>query len=129
ATNGVPVEFHPQIAGAELAAHWEWADAGLVSLSRLDSYECTVPSKLYSLMARRIPVLGVVAGEVADIITGTAAGEVAVPADTESVATPMTRMRLRVEAGEGFGVHPPAVLNDRAWVFRHASAAVMGRTN
>ncbi|WP_420097752.1 glycosyltransferase family 4 protein, partial [Brevibacterium sediminis] len=51
--HGVPVEFHPQIAGTELAAHWEWADAGLVSLSSLDSYACTVPSKLYSLMARR----------------------------------------------------------------------------
>src|SRR5699024_7498639 len=71
--HGVPVEFHPQIAGAELATHWQWADAGLVSLSSLDSYECTVPSKLYSLMARRIPVLGVVAGEAADIITQTAA--------------------------------------------------------
>src|SRR5699024_10425521 len=31
--HGVPVEFHPQIAGAELATHWQWADAGLVSLS------------------------------------------------------------------------------------------------
>ena len=128
AANRVPVEFHPQIAGAELAAHWEWADAGLVSLSSLDSYECTVPSKLYSLMARRIPVLGVVAGEAADIITGTAAGEVAAPGDTESVAAAMTRMRSRVDAGEEFGMNPPAGLNPRDWVIRHASAAAMGRT-
>src|SRR5699024_8841630 len=54
AAHHVPVEFHAQHAGAELAAHWEWADAGLVSLSPLESYECTVPSKLYSLMARQI---------------------------------------------------------------------------
>lgn len=125
---GVPVEFHPQIAGAELAAHWEWADAGLVSLSSLDSYECTVPSKLYSLMARRIPVLGVVAGEAADIITHTAAGEVAVPGDVDSVAAAMKRMRERVEAGEEFGSNPPSGLNPRDWVVRNASAAAMGRT-
>ena len=128
AAYGVPVEFHPQIAGAELAAHWEWADAGLVSLSCLDSYECTVPSKLYSLMARRIPVLGVVAGEAADIITQTAAGEVAVPGDVDSVAAAMSRMRERVEAGEEFGSNPPTGQNPRDWVIRHASAAAMGRT-
>ncbi len=128
AAYGVPVEFHPQIAGAELAAHWEWADAGLVSLSCLDSYECTVPSKLYSLMARRIPVLGVVAGEAADIITQTAAGEVAVPGDVDSVAAAMSRMRERVEAGEEFGSNPPTGEDPRDWVIRHASAAAMGRT-
>lgn len=126
--HGVPVEFHPQIAGAELATHWQWADAGLVSLSSLDSYECTVPSKLYSLMARRIPVLGVVAGEAADIITQTAAGEVAIPGDTDSVAAAMSRMRERVETGEEFGSNPPAGQNPRDWVVRHASAAAMGRT-
>lgn len=125
---GVPVEFHPQIAGAELAAHWEWADAGLVSLSSLDSYECTVPSKLYSLMARRIPVLGVVAGEAADIITHTAAGEVAIPGDIDSVAAAMMRMQERVEAGEEFGTHSPSGQNPRDWVIQHASAAAMGRT-
>ena len=126
--HGMPVEFHPQISGAELAAHWEWADAGLVSLSSLESYEWTVPSKLYSLMARRIPVLGVVAGEAADIITRTAAGEVAIPGDTDSVAAAMERMRTRIEAGEEFGANPPAGQNPREWVIRHASAAAMGYT-
>lgn len=126
AIHGVPVEFFPQHAGAELAAHWDWADAGLVSLSPLESYECTVPSKLYSLMARRIPVLGVVAGEAADIITGTAAGETAPPGDTDSVAAAMTRMRDRIETGEEFGINPPDGQDPREWVIRHASAAAMG---
>jgi colanic acid biosynthesis glycosyl transferase WcaI len=126
AAHHVPVGFHAQHAGAELAAHWEWADAGLVSLSPLESYECTVPSKLYSLMARQIPVLGVVSGEAAEIITSTAAGEVARPGDTDSVAAAMTRMRERVEAGEDFGTNPPAGQDPREWVIRHASAAAMG---
>lgn len=124
--NEVPVEFYPQHAGAELAAHWEWADAGLVSLSPLDSYECTVPSKLYSLMARRIPVLGVVAGEAAEIITGTAAGEVASPGDVDSVAAAMTVMRDRIESGDAFGQNAPSGMEPREWVIRHASAAAMG---
>lgn len=122
----VPVEFHDQHAGAELSAHWEWADAGLVSLSSLESYECTVPSKLYSLMARRIPVLGVVAGEAADIITATAAGEVAVPENADSVSAAMTRMRDRVQSGSDFGTNPPGGQEPREWVIRHASAAAMG---
>lgn len=128
AIHGAHVEFFPQHAGAELAAHWDWADAGLVSLSPLESYECTVPSKLYSLMARRIPVLGVVAGEAADIITGTAAGEIAIPGDTDSVAAAMTRMRDRIETGEEFGINPPDGQDPREWVVRHASAAAMGHS-
>lgn len=125
---GVPVEFFPQHAGAELAAHWEWADAGLVSLSRLGSYEYTVPSKLYSLMARRVPVLGVVAGEAADIIIDTSAGEVARPGDIEAIAAAMTTMRTRHAAGEDFGTNPPAGHEPREWVIRHASAFAMGHS-
>lgn len=124
--NRVPVEFFPQHAGAELAAHWEWADAGLVSLSPLESYEYTVPSKLYSLMARRIPVLGVVAGEAADIISGTATGEVARPGDVDVVASAMTVMRDRIESGDSFGEDAPGGMDPREWVIRHASAGAMG---
>lgn len=124
---GVPIEFFPQHVGAELAAHWDWADAGLVSLSPLKAYEYTVPSKLYSLMARRIPVLGVVAGEAADIITGTAAGVVATPGDIDSVATAMSTMRECVEAGEEFGIDSASGLPPREWVIRNASATAMGR--
>ena len=128
AEHRVPVEFYPQHAGAGLASHWDWADAGLVSLGPLDSYECTVPSKLYSLMARRVPILGVVAGEAADIITSTAAGEVAIPGDITSVSSAMTRMRKRIETGEEFGTNPPAGQKPREWVIRHASAAAMGHS-
>lgn len=124
----VPVEFFPQQAGAELAAHWDWADAGLVSLGPLESYACTVPSKLYSLMARRIPVLGVVAGEAATIITETAAGEVARPGDIESVIAAVAKMRDRIDFGDDFGTEPPCGRDPREWVVRHASAAAMGHS-
>lgn len=126
AIHEVPVEFFPQQAGAELAAHWEWADAGLVSLSPLESYEYTVPSKLYSLMARRIPVLGVVGGESAEIITGTAAGEVARPGDVDSAAAALTTLRRRIEAGDEFGLNSPSGQDPREWVVRHASSSAMG---
>ena len=64
--------------------------------------------------------------EAAEIITSTAAGEVARPGDTDSVAAAMTRMRERVEAGDDFGTNPPAGQEPREWVIRHASAAAMG---
>lgn len=126
AEHRVPVEFFAQHAGAELAAHWEWADAGLVSLSPLESYEYTVPSKLYSLMARRIPIIGVVSGEAADIITDTGAGVVASPGDSDSVAAAMARMRQRIEAGDGLSTEPTLSQDPHEWVIRHASAAAMG---
>src|SRR5699024_6191221 len=108
AAHRVPVEVHAQHAGAELAAHWAWAGGGLVSLRPLESYECTVPSKRSSRVAHHIPVLGVVAGEAADIITTTAPGEVARPGDTACVAAAMARMRYRLAAREHFATHPPA---------------------
>ena len=74
-----------------------------------------------------ISVLGVVAGEAADIITQTAAGEVAVPGDVDSVAAAMSRMRNQ-PSRRGVASNPPAGQNPRDWVIRHASAAAMGRT-
>lgn len=123
----VDVEFFPQQAGADLAGHWEWADAGLVSLSNLDSYRFTVPSKLYSLMAREIPVVGVVAGEAAEIIATTDAGEVAPPGDVEAVVEAMHRMRDRLDRRQSSGAHAAIGCKPRDWVIEHASAQAMGR--
>lgn len=123
----VGVDFFPQQAGADLAAHWEWADAGLVSLSDLDSYRYTVPSKLYSLMAREIPVIGVVAGEAADIISTTDAGEVAAPGNVEAVVEAMHRMSDRLDRSQTSGTHAPIGCRPRDWVLEHASAQAMGR--
>lgn len=113
---GAPVEFSEQTTGAELSEHWRWADAGLVSLGAVPSHALTVPSKLYSLMVRGIPVLGIVAGEAADIITDNRAGIVATPGDIDSIVTAMQAMVQAIET--------PAS-RARQWVIDNASIDVM----
>ncbi|WP_344259314.1 glycosyltransferase family 4 protein [Brevibacterium celere] len=115
---GAPVDFFPQTTGPELAAHWEWADAGLVSLGDVPAHTRTVPSKLYSLMVRGVPVLGIVAGEAAEIITVNGAGSVAHPGDVASIAEAMRLFSTSV-------VEPSH--RARQWAIDHASVEVMGR--
>ncbi|WP_164743149.1 glycosyltransferase family 4 protein [Brevibacterium aurantiacum] len=116
-TLGAPVEFFEQITGRALAEHWEWADAGLVSLGDVPAHSFTVPSKLYSLMARRVPILGVVAGEAAEIISENKAGVVARPGDVDSIVTAMQALVQGVESPNAAG---------HRWVVDHACVDVMG---
>ncbi|WP_164513927.1 glycosyltransferase family 4 protein [Brevibacterium aurantiacum] len=115
---GSPVEFFEQITGAELAQHWDWADAGLVSLGDVPAHARTVPSKLYSLLVRKIPILGIVSGEAADIITSNCAGLVAQPGNVDSVVTSMQALVQGIDSPDERG---------RQWVFENASVDVMGR--
>lgn len=115
---GAPVEFFEQATGADLAEHWEWADAGLVSLGDVPAHRRTVPSKLYSLMVRGVPLLGIVAGEAADIITANRCGVVAAPGDVDSIVTAMQSMVQDIEAPSELG---------RRWVAENASVDIMGR--
>lgn len=114
---GSSVEFFEQATGTELAEHWEWADAGLVSLGDVPAHARTVPSKLYSLLVRQIPVLGIVAGEAAEIITLNRAGLVAHPGDVDSIITAMQSLVQEVDDPDGRG---------RQWVVENASVKVMG---
>ena len=116
-TLGAPVEFFAQTTGQALADHWEWADAGLVSLGDVPAHSLTVPSKLYSLMTRRVPILGVVAGEAAEIIGENKAGVVARPGDVDSIVTAMQALVQGVESPDAAG---------HQWVVDHACADVMG---
>ncbi|MCM1012835.1 glycosyltransferase family 4 protein [Brevibacterium casei] len=112
-----PADFYPQSTGTDLASHWDWADAGLVSLGDVPAHTRTVPSKVYSLMVRRVPVLGIVAGEAAEIITMNGAGTVAHPGDIASIAEAMRLFSSSV-------VEPS--LRARQWAIDHASVEVMG---
>lgn len=116
-TLGSPVEFFEQTTGTDLAEHWGWADAGLVSLGDVPAHTHTVPSKLYSLMVRRVPILGIVAGEAAEIISSSKAGVVASPGDIDSI---VTAMQALVQ-----GIEPPDE-RAREWVVDNASVEVMG---
>lgn len=116
-TLGSSVEFHEQTTGAELAEHWEWADVGLVSLGDVAAHARTVPSKLYSLLVRKVPILGVVAGEAAEIITSNQAGLVARPGDVDSIITAMQALVQELGVPDEQG---------RQWVLENASVDAMG---
>lgn len=87
------VEFFPQTTGADLEEHWAWAHTGLVSLADIPSFERTVPSKLVSVMARRVHVTGVVAGEAASMIRESGGGAVSRPDDTAQLRGLLTALR------------------------------------
>lgn len=87
------VEFFPQTTGAGLEQHWAWAHTGLVSLADVPSYEVTVPSKLVSVMARRVHVTGVLAGEAAQILRDSGAGHSALPGDDDGLRRLLADLR------------------------------------
>lgn len=87
------VEFFPQMTGAALESQWAWAHTGLVSLADVPSFERTVPSKLVSVMARRVHVTGVVAGEAASMIRASSGGSVSRPGDTGQLRRLLTALR------------------------------------
>lgn len=116
-TVGAPVEFFGQTTGHDLADHWAWADAGLVSLGDVPAHSLTVPSKLYSLMVRQIPILGIVAGEAAELISANRAGIVAEPGGIDSIVIAMQALVQNIQCPES---------DARRWVVENASVDVMG---
>lgn len=112
------VEFFPQTVGAPLEALWEWADSGVVSLDAMPAFESTVPSKLYSVMARGIHVTGIVAGEAAHIIRQTHAGHTVKPGDVAGF-----RQLCDMLAHSGTAVTDEAA----RWVADHASVEAAGQ--
>ena len=92
-SGGAAIRVLPQTTGEELERLWKWADSGVVSLRGLPAFEYTVPSKLYTLMARGIHITGVLAGEAADIVTDAQAGHVVPPDDEAGLRELLTAMR------------------------------------
>lgn len=84
-TGGGRIQFLPQTTGDELESLWRWADSGVVSLTGLPSFEYTVPSKLYTIMARGVHITGVLSGEAAQIVTDAGAGHVVSPGDIDGL--------------------------------------------
>ncbi|WP_420909162.1 glycosyltransferase family 4 protein [Brevibacterium luteolum] len=92
-SSGTTVRFLPQTTGEELESLWRWADSGIVSLTALPSFEYTVPSKLYTLMARGIHITGILGGEAAAIVQETDAGHVVAPGDTVGLRNLLADLR------------------------------------
>ena len=82
-----PVQFHdPAVGGAEVMEHYRQADTCVVSLrDDWKSFETTIPSKTYEVLAVGRHVTGIVLGEARKIIEESGAGDV-VSAHPERVA-------------------------------------------
>jgi glycosyltransferase involved in cell wall biosynthesis len=110
---GAPVRLLPRALGPALWEAYAEADTCLVSLQAWPSFEWTVPSKLYELLATRRHVSAAVAGESAEIVAESGGGDVVPPEDPAALAAlwdGLSRDRARLDVG-------PA---PRDWVARHA---------
>jgi hypothetical protein len=83
---GAPVTFHPPLHGQDVIDRYASADTCLVSLrDDWKSFETTIPSKTYEVLAIGRHVTAVVKGEAARIIEEAEAGDI-VPSSPEAVA-------------------------------------------
>lgn len=74
---GVDVDFRNPVYGPSVLDNYAWADTCLVTLrSDWDSFDHTIPSKLYELLFLDRHITGLVKGEAAEIIRASGAGHV-----------------------------------------------------
>lgn len=108
-----PVTFHPPLHGDEMMERYASADTCLVSLrDDWKSFETTVPSKTYEVLAVGRHVTAIVRGEAARIVTDAEAGDI-VASDPKSVAA----LWRDLAADRGRLVRNG---NGRQWVKEHA---------
>lgn len=113
------VDFHTPARGEALRAHYQWADTCVVSL-RDDwaSFNHTIPSKIYELLAMDRHITGIVKGEAAQIIADAEAGDI-VDHDPRHIAD--LWLKLLVEKGK-----LDVGTTGREWVFEKASLEKLG---
>lgn len=109
-----PVTFHDSLQGQAVLDRYESADTCIVSLrDDWKSFEATVPSKTYEVLAIGRHITAVVRGEAARIVNDADAGDV-VPWKAEAIAALWRELaadRSRLDAGS----------SGREWVTEHAN--------
>lgn len=115
-----PVEFVGRVPRKDARSHYAWADTVLVMLRDWAPLTMTVPSKLYEALSTGRHVSASVAGEAAEIVSSTGAGDVVPPEDAESLAQLWIRLAsdrsglIRPDATEWLRTHTdPELLADR----------------
>ena len=109
-----PVTFHESVAGPEVMEFYRRSDSCVVSLrDDWKSFETTIPSKTYEVLAVGRHVTAIVRGEARTIIEQSGAGDV-VPADPGAVAALWKELaadRTRLLTGT----------SGRDWIHNHAN--------
>lgn len=116
---GVEVEFREPVYGPRVLENYAWADTCLVTLrADWNSFEHTIPSKLYELLLLNRHITGLVKGEAAEIIEGSGAGHI-VEQSQEALSEHFRVLhseRSLLEIGEA----------GSEWVRKHASLSALG---
>ena len=86
------VEFRGRVDKPAVPALMATADAQLVSLADSEFLRYTMPSKIASLLASRLPIIGHLAGDGADLITASGGGVISPPGDAWALANAITTM-------------------------------------
>lgn len=83
---GAPVELRGRVEREDIAEHYAWADTVLVLLRDWPAMQQTVPSKLYEALWVGRHISASLAGESAELVKLTGAGDVVPPEDPEALA-------------------------------------------
>lgn len=85
------VSFKPRVPPSEMAHYYSEADFALVTLRDLPVFSMTVPSKFQAALARGVPVISTVPGEVSRICNQRRCGLTARPEDPSGLADALQR--------------------------------------
>lgn len=93
ATPGAKISLHPPIPKESTRAFYNSCDVCLVPLAPYSSFQATIPSKLFEILACEVPVVGAFAGEGKKLLEESAAGIVAEPGSARSIAEAIRRTK------------------------------------
>lgn len=108
-----PVTFYPPVKRADVVEHYQRADSCIVALrDDWKSFETTIPSKTYEVLAIGRHVTAVVKGEAARIIEDSGAGDLVAssPAAVAELWLALVRDRKRLDVGR----------SGRDWIQKYA---------
>jgi len=86
------VTFVGRVDKSQVPGYTATASVQLVALADRQFLRSTTPSKIASLFASRVPIIGQIAGDGADLIEKAGAGLIATPGDAESLADSIASM-------------------------------------
>ena len=86
------VTFVGRVDKSQVPGYTATASVQLVALADRQFLRSTTPSKIASLLASRVPIIGQIAGDGADLIEKAGAGLIATPGDAESLADSIASM-------------------------------------
>ncbi|WP_288818470.1 glycosyltransferase family 4 protein [uncultured Micrococcus sp.] len=116
---GEPAQLLPAVTGAQVRGQYAWADTCLVILrDDWPSFDWTVPSKTYELLAMDQHITPVVRGEAAEVVQQ-ATGAQPIPARAQALADHLRALAADPESTRTCG-------RGRRWANRHADLHVLG---